>query len=330
MQKNAYRLIISVAMASTLIACTSNEPSLSLHWKNWANTQADSWLKNAAQLLEVNSNYCTGSAGIDSAQSTFTQNLSQWAYINGYPYKAIDEQALSFSLYFWPDKRNMTEIRLGARAETAEPLSSDAYDQLIAAEKGIPAIEWLLYKEDMTLAQRCSTLVAVSEVYLADVTALYEYHQAAPVILDEWATDSEVIAGRSIALNLLYAQISRLESHLRQSRDDEGLWISYMAEGWRSENTWLVYSQSLTSLTEMLEHTGQTSTILPENKTRLEAYILDAKGVLAGFYKLTAHQQNPEALDDLQVLLVELANFLENSLAENFGILIGFNNFDGD
>lgn len=330
MQKDAYRLILSVVMASVLIACTSKEPSLSLHWKNWASSQADAWLENAGQMLEANSNYCAGSADIDAARSAFTRNLSQWAYINGYPYKAIDEQALSFSLYFWPDKRNMTEIRLGARAESGEALSSDEYDQLIAAEKGIPALEWLLYKEDMALAQRCSTLVAVSEVYLADVTALHEYHQAAPVVLDEWATDSEIIAGRSIALNLLYAQISRLESHLRQSRDEQGLWISYMAEGWRSENTWLVYSQSLTSLAEMLEHTGQTSTISPENKARLEAYTQDAKDILTEFDRLTAHQQDPETLDDLQLLLVELANFLENSLAENFGILIGFNNFDGD
>jgi len=317
-------------MASVLFACTSKEASLSLHWKNWANAQADTWLENSGQMLAINQNYCAGSADIDAARSAFTETLGQWAYINGYPYKAIDEQALSFSLYFWPDKRNMTEIRLGARAESGQPLTSDAYNQLIAAEKGIPALEWLLYKEGLTQAQRCTTLVAVSEVYLADVTTLREYHQAAPVVLDEWTLDSDVIAGRSIALNLLYSQISRLESHLRQSRNEEGLWVSYLAEGWRSENTWLVYQQSLISLAAMLEHTGQASTISTENEIQLQAYAQDANNILAEFENLAAHQQNPETLDDLQTLFTQLANFLETDLAQDFGILIGFNNFDGD
>ena len=45
---------------------------------------------------------------------------------------------------------------------------------------------------------------------------------------------------------------------------------------------------------------------------------------------MQGHEQNPALLDDLHALLTELATFLEIDLAENFSILIGFNNFDGD
>ena len=334
MCKNIYRFLIATAMTSILFSCTSKEASLSLHWKNWANIQADAWLDNATGMLTANRNYCDGSADIGAARSAFTKTLAHWGYINGYPYQAIDQQALSFTLYYWPDKRNMTEIRLSTRIKSTQPLATGTGTgtdyQLTAAEKGIPAIEWLLYSEDLTRAQRCTNLELVSTLYLADVAAVHEHHQKAPVILDEWTLDSDVIAGRSIALNLLYSQISRLSDHLRQSRNKEGLWLSYLAEGWRSKNTWLVYQQSLLSLTQMLELTSRASVISMENKTKLQAYIQASNNVLTQFEKFAGHQQSADTLDDLQTLLGELANFLETALAPNYGILIGFNNNDGD
>lgn len=324
-------LLLSLSLLSLLIlGCSSKEPSLSLHWKQWASDQADIWLADAQALQESVVAYCTSNTELASTRLVFSELLGQWAYINGYPYKAIDEQALAFSLYFWPDKRNVTEIRLNARVQSGGIVALSEYDQLIAAEKGIPALEWLLFKEDLSRENRCTSLVAVSAIYLNDVRSLHQYHQTADLILEEWTIDADVIAGRSIALNLLYSQISRLESHLRQSRDEEGLWITYMAEGWRSENTWLVYQQSLTSLHEMLIHTGGSSTISTENKIRLEEFIARAENIFTQATTLNGHQQNAPLLDELNELLVELANFLETDLAENFGILIGFNNFDGD
>ena len=328
--KPVYSIGLLLLLSLSLIGCSSKEPSLSLHWKQWASNQADIWLADAEAMRDSAVSYCAANIELESTRLVFNELLGQWAYINGYPYKAIDEQALAFSLYFWPDKRNVTEIRLNARVQSGEAVVPAEYDQLNAAEKGIPALEWLLFKEDLSREARCTSLVAVSEIYSADVSSLHQYHQTADLILEEWTIDADVIAGRSIALNLLYSQISRLESHLRQSRDEEGLWITYMAEGWRSENTWLVYQQSLTSLHEMLVHTGGTSTISSENKTRLQEFITRTENISKGTTSLSGHQQNAPLLDELNELLVELANFLETDLAENFGILIGFNNFDGD
>ena len=342
-----FRPIAPVALAASVLlalaACSSKEPSLALHWKAWANTQADTLVSNAEQMLAASVQYCANTegpndAGLNLAKTSFTQLLTHWGYTNGYPYKAIDEQALSFSLYFWPDKRNMTEVRLQARVdpqqatqEAEQAIQEAEYSQLIAAEKGIPAMEWLLFKEELSHTQRCNALVAVSDIYLSDIQSLRDYHQTAPLVLEEWTGNSDIIAGRSIALNLLYSQISRLESHLRQSRDAEsGEWISYLAEGWRSENTWPLYHQSVTSLQEMLEHTGETSTISADNKTRLSEFVHRAALIKQRLSRLEGHSQDPELLDELQQLLAELANFLETNLAENFGILIGFNNFDGD
>lgn len=324
------RLGLLLLLSLSLIGCSSKEPSLSLHWKQWASNQANIWLADAQALQESVVAYCNSNTELESTRLVFSDLLGQWAFINGYPYKAIDEQALAFSLYFWPDKRNVTEIRLNARVQSGEIVALSEYDQLIAAEKGMPALEWLLFKEDLSQEDRCTSLVAVSAIYLNDVRSLHQYHQTAGLILDEWTVDADVIAGRSIALNLLYSQISRLESHLRQSRDEQGMWITYMAEGWRSENTWPVYQQSLTSLHEMLVHTGDTSTISSENKARLNDYSNRAAQIVEQISVLSGHQENTVLLDNLHELLIELSNFLETDLAENFGILIGFNNFDGD
>lgn|GEM_PF-1555383 len=329
------KFALAVLLPTLLWSCSSGEPSLSLHWRDWAGQQADIWLADAQAMQIDAAAYCSAAGEIEEVQSSFTELLGQWAYINGYPYKAIDEQGLSFSLYFWPDKRNVTEIRLSSRIESArgqpnQGIEPSQYDQFIAAEKGIPALEWLLYKEGLSRADRCTALIAVSEIYLSDVSELHSDQLINKLVLEQWTESSEVIAGRSIALNLLYSQVSRLESHLRQSRDEQGLWISYMAEGWRSENTWMVYRQSLTSLKEMLVHTGQTSTISSANKTRLNSNIDEAEAILEKIGLLDGQQQDPLVLDQLHQLLLELTNFLETDLAENFGILIGFNNFDGD
>lgn len=330
MLKYPREIALIVLLPSILWSCSSGEPSLSLHWREWASQQADAWLADAQEMHRASTAYCSSAIQIEDARQVFTGLLTQWAYTNGYPYKAIDEQGLAFSLYFWPDKRNVTEIRLTARIESVEIVGDGQYDQFIAAEKGIPALEWLLYKQGLSRAERCTTLIAVSDIYLADASELHVDQQNNKLILNEWTENSDVIAGRSIALNLLYSQISRMESHLRQSRDEGGLWISYMAEGWRSENTWLVYRQSLTSLSEMLVHTGQTSTISDTNKSRLQGYVTRAEALLFDMHNLDGHDQSPELLNDLHSLLLDLANFLETDLAENFGILIGFNNFDGD
>ena len=328
-------IALAVSVLLVLAGCSSKEPSLALHWKHWANVQADTLFSNAEQMLQASSQYCANTespdTGLNLAKTSFTQLLTHWGYTNGYPYRAIDEQALSFSLFFWPDKRNMTEVRLQVRVDAEQATEESEYSQLIAAEKGIPAMEWLLFKEELSHTQRCNALVAVSEIYLEDLQSLRDYHETAPLVLDEWTDNSDIIAGRSIALNLLYSQISRLESHLRQSRDTEsGEWLSYLAEGWRSENTWPLYQQSLTSLQEMLEHSGNTSTISADNKTRLSEFVDRAARIKQQLASLEGHSQDTELLDELQQLLTELANFLETDLAENFGILIGFNNFDGD
>ena len=325
-------LLTFITVSAVVISsCTSKEASLSLHWKSWANEQADQLVSNAENMLASSQSYCSGTNEIAVLEQDFTQLLTHWAYTNGFPYKAIDEQALAFSLYFWPDKRNMTEISLRTRIESGSAIAAEEYNELIAAEKGIPALEWLIFSDGLTRQQRCNALVAVSEVYLTDLNSLHSYHQTAPIVLDEWTADSDILAGRSIALNLLYSQVSRLESNLRQSRNPEsGLWIDYLAEGWRSENTWAMYHSSVTSLHEKLLHTGNTSTINSANKTRLDEYSSRAETILSAISNMRGHEQNPALLDDLHALLTELATFLEIDLAENFSILIGFNNFDGD
>ena len=317
--------------ALAISSCTSKEASISLEWKIWANEQADLLVTHAENMLASSQSYCSDENNLSGLQQNFTQLLSHWAYTNGYPYKAIDEQALAFSLYFWPDKRNMTEVSLSRRAESGSPITSEQHSELVAAEKGIPAMEWLIFSDSLNKQQRCNALVAVSEIYLGDINSLHSYHQTAPIVLDEWTEDVDILAGRSIALNLLYSQVSRLESNLRQSRNPEsGLWIDYLAEGWRSENTWAMYHSSVTSLHEKLSHTGNTSTINSANKTRLDEYSSRAETILSAISNMRGHEQNPALLDDLHALLTELATFLEIDLAENFSILIGFNNFDGD
>lgn len=313
-----------------LAACSSKEPSPALPWKTWADTQAQQWLVDAQNMQSAAEAYCSGNNSLEATRSSFTQLLGQWAYINGFPYKAIDEQGLSFALYFWPDKRNQTEIRLSSRVQKAVPLDETQYDQLIAAEKGIPALEWLLFKEGLSQTDRCTALMGISEIYARDVDRLAQYHHDNPVILPEWTLDSDVAGGRSIALNLLYAQVSRMESHLRQSRDEEGLWVSYLSEGWLSGNTWFMYQKSLTSLLEMLDHTRQSAVTSSTNQMKLGTYLERGNQILESMAELEANQQAPLLSDSLEALLLELTDFLENDMARNYQILIGFNNFDGD
>ncbi len=324
------RLLSLSLLAAFLTACSSKEASPASYWKYWADTQAQQWLVNAQSMQSAATGYCSGTTTLQETRSEFNLLLGQWAYINGYPYKAIDEQGLSFALYFWPDKRNQTEIRLTSRVQKAVPLDETQYDQLIAAEKGIPALEWLLFKEGLSQTDRCTALMGISEIYARDVDRLVQYHQDNPVIQDDWTLNSEVPGGRSIALNLLYSQISRMESHLRQSRDEDGLWISYLSEGWLSGNTWFIYRQALTSLLEMLDQTRLSTITSSANQEKLNSFLGRGNQIFDRMAALDGNQQEPQLLDELHELLLELAGFLENDMAQNYGILIGFNNFDGD
>lgn len=318
-------LIISVGMAS----CTNKEPNYAEHWKIWSDEQLKTWAYDTEIFHAQVITYCEQDGQIEPVQGSWIALSEQWARLNGLPYHAITDFNLSFEIYAWPDKRNMTEARLSQRISNGGAQISDL-DSATAFEKGLLALEWLTFNTNMSKQEICSTLPAISGHYKRNINKISKHHIENPLVETEWIEGKDNPEGNSIALNLLFQQISQLSNRLRTSINTEGTIIPILSEGWSSSMTERLYKTSLQSIIVHIQALGERADISVNSLGLLEHQI---GNLSLHLNDLQTAIQNKSKFDNwlqLQQAIIDLEQLTESSIAQDMGILIGFNNYDGD
>ena len=286
------------------------------------------WQVKSSVFSTHATSYCQENLELDALQQSWKELALHWAALNGFPYQAISDNNLEFELYFWPDKRNMVEQQLSQRMQSNTPLSASDLETTIAAEKGLPAMEWLTFSEGLSLDQRCNALPTVADDYSGKVDGIVQYHEDNPIIQPEWLEKSYRVESASISLNLLFQQVGQMSNRLRNGFDEDGNLIPILSEGWRSELTKDIYQASYGSIIQHLKIALERLDITVNSQGLLAAQINNMELLTVSLE--AAKEIEPSLTKEMHTNLVDMEQLIEGPLAQDIGVLVGFNNYDGD
>ena len=154
-----------------------------------------------------------------ATRNQYKQTLAAWQAIQHVTFGPIELLMRSYSIQFWPDKKNLTSKQLNKilAAEDPSSLTDEAFQAASIAVKGLPAIERLLFS-DTALEQiqqkpfRCEFLQAISHyIELQTSNTLIEWqdfkHEFSYLESEEGLYESSEEA----AIDLMKAQVEPLE-----------------------------------------------------------------------------------------------------------------------
>ena len=286
------------------------------------------WQVNSAVFSANTAAHCQGNFTLDALQESWKRLALHWAALNGFPYQAIADNNLEFELYFWPDKRNMVEQQLSRRVQSGAPFLESDLETAIAAEKGLPAMEWLTFSEDLSSEQRCNLLPTVAKHYSQNIDSIVQYHDENPIIQPEWLDRQYHVESASISLNLAFQQVGQMSNRIRNGFDEEGNPIPILSEGWRSSLTKEIYQTSYASIIQHLKALLERLDITVNSQGLLEAQINYMEQLAASLE--ASPEIEPSLLKEIHTSLTDMERLIEGPLAQDTGVLIGFNNYDGD
>lgn len=179
-------------------------------------------LSESSTALEENTlSLCKApqTATLDAAKTQFKATLSAWQGAQHISFGPIELLMRSYSIQFWPDKKNLTSKQLNKILQAEDPgsLSEEAFQTASIAVKGLPAMERILFAENaleaiQTSPFRCQFLHAVSDYVKLQSRNTYNEWNA---FKDEFAhLESEeglYETAQEASVDLMKAQIEPLE-----------------------------------------------------------------------------------------------------------------------
>ncbi|MCP4597983.1 imelysin family protein [Neptuniibacter sp.] len=288
---------------------------------------------------------------LGSAQSAFRDTLNAWQAIQHVQFGPIEFLMRSYSLQFWPDKKNLTSKQLNKllKAEDPQTLQPEYFQTASIAVKGLPAIERLLFsKAPLTEIQeapfRCQFLHAVSG----------NVNKTATDTFNEWQTFSEEFnylnseeghyeTSQEATIDLMKAQVEPLEV-IRDLKLNRPLGKTKAKgkrlESWRSGQSLQNIQTNLQSLQHMFSGVSglNLKRLLEENGVTDRAEAIETS--FNSINKLLAELPSPLYLhvqdEKVRVKLLQVSAEL-TELHEHLGksmnkleLQLGFNSRDGD
>ncbi|MGB0733706.1 MAG: imelysin family protein, partial [Pontibacterium sp.] len=132
-------------------------------------------LKSASSNLSSRAKaYCADQAPATKAalEQAFVQTLNAWQGIQHVNFGPVENNMYNFSMQYWPDKKNLTSKHLNAllTAQDPETLEPDYFRGASVTVKGLPALERLIFSDQMSnpFACKLGTAIASNVAHMAD------------------------------------------------------------------------------------------------------------------------------------------------------------------
>lgn len=284
-------------------------------------------------------------------RNQYIQTLAAWQSIQHVTFGPIELLMRSYSIQFWPDKKNLTSKQLNKMLAAEDPasLSDEAFMTASIAVKGLPAMERLLFS-DSALEQlkqqpfRCEFLHAVSDYVKAQTTNTHKEWLAFKQEYSYLESEEGLYENsEDAAIDLMKAQVEPLEiikdlKILRPLGKNKAK--AKRLESWRSKHSLENIAINIRTLHHM--YSGVDGTNL-HSLLKDQGGVDLAEGIEVQFNALeTILDQIPSPLsehiyDDTVreqlLLLVQGLNLLHSHLEKSMGLLelqLGFNSRDGD
>ncbi|WEM43372.1 imelysin family protein [Photobacterium sp. DA100] len=320
-----------------LAGCDSdvNEISQAVHQQHLA--AAQQFAVAAVGLNDSLSGLCRndGTASLEAAQQAWTHTMQSWMPFQGRDKGSEAALSLSWQIQFWPDKKNTTGRKLDQLLKQGTQWSVATLAGQSVAVQGLGAAEWFLYDSPQVLqsAKGCLLAVAVAANIQHSGEALASAWQDNP-----WqAMTPELALGEY--LGALNNQLDYSIKKLQRPMGQPGYPRPYQAESWRSgtslenlrasvaamEQLYLAGGHGLDSLLRDRGY-GATADRLADQFAALLASWPAEPSLTAMLNSREGYRQLLNIFNGLEYIQL----MLQDEVAAELGIKVGFNATDGD
>ncbi len=298
---------------------------------------AHTFLNQSQKLSQDFSAYCLAEHRDQTAvKQQWHQTMLAWMALQGQergPASALEQ---SWNVQFWPDKKNTTGRKMSELTTADHAWSAAQISTQSVTVQGLGALEWLLYDETSTLASNpntCSTGVAIA----------HNLQDKARIIADSWAQnpwkslqklewESEYISLLSNQLDYSMKKLSRPMAKIGQPRP-------YFSESWRSGTSLANLKANLQSMQTLYfaKGSGLDSLLREQGKASLADRVasqfemtLDTWPQERSLYTALQSIDGYRTALALYNKLEQLKYLIDEEVAVELGVVIGFNATDGD
>ncbi|WP_375750096.1 imelysin family protein [Vibrio sp. HN007] len=331
--------VFAVSLAASLVSAdaiaSQESPSVAVYQ---IQKQSATHFSATSELLSENFEaFCNGKLERSELEQSWKDTIHAWMYLQGQergPEVALEK---SWSIQFWPDKKNTTGRKMIQLLRQETPVTSEVIGNSSVTVQGIGAIEWLLFDTQSPIKENkelvCSTGQAISINLANNANAINEAWSENPwaeVNTKQW--HSEYLALLSNQLDYSMKKMSRPMAKLANPKP-------YFSESWRSqmsmanlkfnivslEKVYLGNGNGLDAILRELGHAQVADSIKNQFATMKQTWtdeqslfkLLKSK---EGYREVLAHYNKFEYLNYL----------IHEEAAIALGVVVGFNATDGD
>lgn len=297
--------------------------------------RANDLVEHTAVLHDAMSAYCAKNGSLDTVKSAWNEGMVSWMALQGQEKGPEQALSLSWSMQFWPDKKNTTGRKMKELLKQDKAWSSAEIDTQSVAVRGFGAMEWLLFEQTYQLnsANGCSVGNAISQNLMNNSRTI-----AAAWRNNPWEDLSDSM-WLSEYVGLLANQLDYSMKKLSRPLGEIGKPRPYHSEAWRSKSSIVLLKANL----EALQQTYLA------NGNGLD-HILREKGLVELADRITNHFEVSISTWPKEESLFTLVNtregyqkalglyndfeylkyLINEEVAVNLNIVVGFNATDGD
>ncbi|MGR5146384.1 imelysin family protein [Photobacterium alginatilyticum] len=327
----------AVAIAMAVTGCNDQQQSMTgtIHQQHLqaaelfadASRQANSELTALCQSYDENQ--------LEAARQSWQQVMHKWMALQGREKGSEEALALSWQIQFWPDKKNTTGRKLNQllKQDTAWT-AADIAEQSVAVQ-GLGAVEWFLYEKPTLLqsGKGCLLAGAIGDRLQQSGEQLTKAWQSNP-----WQQLTPQMALGEY-LGALNNQLDYSMKKLTRPLGKPGSPKTYQTESWRSQTSLGNLKVNVEAMQQLYLADGKGLDAL----LRQRGYVVTADQISNRFSSLLESWPETDAMVPMLKTkegyreLLNIYNGLEyiqialqDDVATELGIVVGFNATDGD
>lgn len=333
-------LIVSVGALIALAGCGLVAKSQSIEHPSQGVYQiealaAQNFMQQASQLDREMLAYCQVK-NINKVQTQWHKTMSAWMALQGQergPEKALEK---TWSIQFWPDKKNTTGRKMTEILAADEYWTQEAISQQSVTVQGLGSMEWLLYDENSSIStspSSCATATVIARNLASNAEVIAAAWGENPWLeLDEKAWTAEYISLLSNQLEYSMKKMSRPLANYGKPRP-------YFAESWRSGTSMKNLKENIAAMRALYLSKGDGLDLilrrnghnqLADSIDRQFSTALETWPVDKSLFDLLQSKEGYRVAYAQYNKLEQLKYLIHEEVAIKLGVVIGFNATDGD
>ncbi|MGF1682368.1 imelysin family protein [Photobacterium minamisatsumaniensis] len=335
--KQTLRLAVLAIVTTIIGGCQSDAETTPkvIHQQHTVAAETFSEAANelSASVNRVCRNY--SNAALIDAQQAWQRAMQHWMFFQGREKGSENALALSWDIQFWPDKKNTTGRKLTQLLEQDVQWTATLLSEQSVAVQGLGAAEWFLFEHSELLKQPkgCELAIAVGQRITQNAIQLEAAWQSNP-----WQQLTPQLALVEY-LGALSNQLDYSMKKLTRPLGKPGFPKPYQAESWRSgtslanlkfsveamQQLYIAEGKGLDALLRSKEHFSTADRIALRFQTLLDSWPTEPS-----MGEMLTTREGYRSLLKISNSLEYIQIALQDDVAPELGIVVGFNATDGD